>query len=534
MIQAQRGQAKTTITAIYAVWCLIHNPNYRILIISSGGPMAKEISGWIIQIINGMEVLECMRPDRNAGDRSSIEAFDIHYSIKGPEKSPSVACMGISANIQGRRADLLIADDIESSKNAATDTQRAQLLHLTLDFTSICSKGKIVYLGTPQSIESIYNSLPGRGYHIRVWPGRYPTNEEEENYGINLAPIIKARMVADPSLRTGGGPAGDRGKPTDEVILPEDILIAKEIDQGPAYFQLQHMLDTRLSDAERFPLKLSKILFMTIPEDRVPVQIDYMASPELQIHPPSGLDLNDPMYRIAGHGRDFIELAGTHLYIDPAGGGKNGDETAYAVTRFVGGYIYLTAVGGIPGGIDDTQLDFLTGVVERHQPNKIDVEKNFGNGMFAQVWRPKLLTSTHNATVEDVWESGQKELRIIDTLEPVIGRRRLVMDQRLINEEWEQCQRYGLATARTYSFLFQLTRITRDKGALAHDDRLDAVAGSVRHWTAQMAQDETAVLAKAKQDELKKLMDNPMGNGRYIHGYSKSSQKPNAFNRFQI
>ena len=122
MIQAQRGQAKTTITAIYAVWRLIHQPNFRILIVSSGGTMAKEISGWIIQIINGMDVLTCMRPDRSNGDRSSIEAYDIHYSLKGPEKSPSVACMGITSNIQGKRADLLIADDVESSKNAATSS----------------------------------------------------------------------------------------------------------------------------------------------------------------------------------------------------------------------------------------------------------------------------------------------------------------------------------------------------------------------------------------------------------------------------
>ena len=90
MIQAQRGQAKTTITAAYAVYKLIHDPTTRVLILSAGDTMATEISNWVIQILMGMEELECLRPDERNGDRSSVKAFDVHYSLKGPEKSPSV------------------------------------------------------------------------------------------------------------------------------------------------------------------------------------------------------------------------------------------------------------------------------------------------------------------------------------------------------------------------------------------------------------------------------------------------------------
>ncbi len=55
MIQAQRGQAKTTQTAIYAIFRLIHEPEARVLIISAGGKMSKEIASWCIQIIHGLE-----------------------------------------------------------------------------------------------------------------------------------------------------------------------------------------------------------------------------------------------------------------------------------------------------------------------------------------------------------------------------------------------------------------------------------------------------------------------------------------------
>lgn len=111
MIQAQRGQAKTTITAIFAVWCLIHNAKFRVLIISAGETQANEISTLIVKLITTVDILECMKPDRSNGDRTSVEAFDLHYSLKGIDKSPSVACVGVTGNLQGKRADLLIADD---------------------------------------------------------------------------------------------------------------------------------------------------------------------------------------------------------------------------------------------------------------------------------------------------------------------------------------------------------------------------------------------------------------------------------------
>ena len=74
MVQAQRGQAKTTITACYAVWRIIHDPKTRILIISAGDNVATQIASWIVQIIQNMPELECLRPDTSAGDRASVKA----------------------------------------------------------------------------------------------------------------------------------------------------------------------------------------------------------------------------------------------------------------------------------------------------------------------------------------------------------------------------------------------------------------------------------------------------------------------------
>lgn len=537
MVQAQRGQAKTTITAAYAVWRLIHDPSTRVLIISAGSDMATEIANWVIQIINGMDVLECLRPDRAAGDRASVTAYDVHYTLKGPEKSASVTCIGITSNMQGKRADLLIADDIESAKNSQTAVQRARIHHLTLDFTSICALGDIIWLGTPQSVDSIYNTLPGRGTHIRVWPGRYPTPKELPDYDGFLAPMILNRIKADPTLQYGGGPAGDRGKAVDTVYLKEDVLIKKELDQGPAYFQLQHMLSTKLADADRYPLKLKDLRFCGFDVDSKlgPMSLLYMRTEENKIQLPDGLMLKDQIYRVQ-EASEFGKIEGWHMYVDPTGGGANGDELAYAITGMLVGRVFLVAAGGRPGGWNDDVYDWITAVALKWKPKVISIEKNYGNGAFASTWLPKLKTAfdrdnVHWPGIEEVWETGQKELRIIDVLEPMMGSGKFVVYDGLIEDDWQQCQRYAAEKRPVYSLFHQMARITRDKGALLHDDRLDAVAGSARYWVAALSIDEQKAVAAAKTAAYAAMMANPLGNGRPMPGMHNNYSSPNALNK---
>jgi hypothetical protein len=521
MIQAQRGQAKTTITGIYAVWRLIHNPSTRVLIVSAGGDMASEISNWVIQIIDNMPELECLRADPSHGDRSSIEAYDVHWQLKGPEKSPSIASVGITSNMQGKRADILIADDIESSKNSQTETMRARLKHLTLDFSSICATGDIIYLGTPQSIDSVYNSLVSKGFDIRIWPGRFPTLKEEPNYGAFLAPFIRDAMKANPALRSGGGMLGDRGHPTDPILMSEQTLRKKEMAQGKAYFQLQHMLDTRLADEDRFPLKVSQILFMHIPEKSAPIELNFIQSPECRISTPADFPIEAPLYRVHSFGQEFGAFQGSYMHVDPAGGGQNGDETAWAVTRMMAGKVYVVGCGSVPGGVSKEAFLALTAIAKRLKPNRIGVEKNFGNGAFGSIWQPYLLKE-HLATIEDVWESGQKELRIIDLIEPLIGSSRLVMDISLIEEDQRLCLQYPVQDRSSFSLFYQMSRITRDKGALRHDDRLDALAGACRPWVEALKQDEDKVALQAKRNKYHAMMKNPLGDGRPWPGYVQS------------
>ena len=524
MVQAQRSQAKTTITAAFAVWCLIHDPSTRVVIFSGGGDMADEISGWIVQIVRFMPGLECLRPDERAGDRNSTKRFDVHYSLKGPEKSPSVSSRGVFSQMQGKRADLLIADDVETKENSETENGRAKLLERTKDFTSICQNGRIIYLGTRQSTDSIYNSLPDRGYDLRIWPGRYPTAKELPNYGPHLAPLIRMRIEQDPSLQMGGGPTGERGKPVDPILLDEDALTSKEIDQGAAYFQLQHMLDTRLMDADRYPLKRGKLIVTRFDVKSLPMLWHFAPSVQSIVSMPTGHPIKEPLYRPSDHEREYCTPTGTYMYVDPAGGGQNGDEMAWAITSFANGYIYGRGIGGLMGGITMQNMHELTRIAKKYGVTTVGIEKNFGNGTLANIWQPMLLKD-HKCTIEEVWESGQKELRIIDILEPLLADNRIVLHEDVISDDWVSVQVYPPEVRKSYCFLHQLAKITRSRGALLHDDRVDAFAGACRPWVKLLRMDREKQAEKTRAERYKKLMMNPLGNGRAVPGYKTHNKQ---------
>ena len=111
MVAAQRGEAKSTIACIYGVWSLVQNPACRVLLISGAGDKAAENGMLMHGLVHNWELLDYLRPDKYSGDRTSTEKFDVHWSLKGVDKSPSVCCLGITASLQGYRADVLIPDD---------------------------------------------------------------------------------------------------------------------------------------------------------------------------------------------------------------------------------------------------------------------------------------------------------------------------------------------------------------------------------------------------------------------------------------
>ena len=436
--------------------------------------MAKEISTWCIQIINGLPQLEILKCDKSHdGSRSSVEAYDIHHELKGADKSPSIKCMGVTSNAQGTRADLLIPDDIESSKNSLTETMREQLRHLTRDFTSINSNGKIIYLGTPQSVDSIYNGLPDRGFEVRIWTGRYPTPDEREKYGEHLAPYITSRLDADPTLGFGGGATLERGKPTDPIMMPEHVLTKKEIDQGAAYFNLQFMLNTALTDAERHPLKLHNLMFHSFDLEECPGKFTWARSPDTRMYMPVGSGLRkEDIYRPINIHKEYFPYGRKIISIDPGGtSNKIGDETGISILYECNGYIIVMYNTGLMGGNTPENLNKICDLCHRYDVHTCVIERNMGAGTFAESLKGAFLKNEVRCGIEEVWSSGQKEMRIITALEPVITSHRLLINESCLEHDVQTTQKYPQEKRVSYQLFFQMKSLTRDRGSLLHEDK---------------------------------------------------------------
>lgn len=540
MVMAQRGEAKTTLAALYAVWRIIHKPSTRVLIVSAGEDNSSQTSTLIVRLIMQWEILECIRPDRQAGDKTGTDAFDVHYSLKGLDRSPSVSCVGINSNLPGRRADLLIPDDVESNKNGLSATQRAKLLHDTKEFSSICTHGDILYLGTPQSKDSIYNTLQGRGFMIRIWPGRYPAVyqdqkgeviDEAEKYGTRLAPLIARDMLENPNLKTGGGIDGTRGQPSDPERYTDEDLIEKYLDKGPEDFQLQYMLDTSLVDAMRQQLRLSDLINANFSPDLLPERVMWQASSSLLVPDVEQADfpaLGAKMYYAAPlEGITTFSPKDVFMFMDPAGGG--GDEIGYGIGCAIGAYIHVLDCGGLLGGLTPANEKEIMRLVKDYKVTRIKCEKNMGHGLFCNAIRSIFMNSEdmkHAAAYvgEGEYSSNQKEKRIIDSLVSPMQRHKVVI-HRAVWESDRRCNlQYGEAERSSRSVWFQMANITTDRDSLPHDDRLEALAGVVREFKHVIVQDEAKAEEKRKASEAAQFIADPMGYGTSTTKYDTGSR----------
>lgn len=523
MVMAQRGEAKSTLAALYAVWRLMQKPSTRVLIVSGGETQASEVATLIVRLITNWEIFEYLRPDRSMGDKTSLtDGFDIHYALRGIiDKSPSVTCAGITAQLQGKRADLLIPDDIETTKNGLTQSQRAHLLLLSKEFTSICSDGHILYLGTPQTKDSIYNTLPGRGFEVRIWPGRFPSDDEIEKYGSRLAPSIAQKIVLNPMLQTGYGLDGKRGAPTDPERYGDAALCEKELDQGPEGFQLQYMLDTSLSDAQRIQLRLSDLIVANFSWESVPEVVPYRADPSMLVPLAATFPVSQTrMYYAANAQTTYRPLQDIMMFIDPAGGGA--DEMGVAVSGALGPYIHLLRAMGLRGGLTDSNIKRILQTLLDYKIKYVRVESNMGHGLFemnllgeltkASVdWNGKPEPFFKEVAVEGEYSTGQKERRIIDSMVSAMQRHYVVVHQEVFKDDEECGQQHAVDKRNLYSLWGQMANITTDRGSLAHDDRLEAAAGAIRYHKARLIEDEATAARKRSEEDAKAYMANPMG-----------------------
>ena len=305
---------------------------------------------------------------------------------------------------------------------------------------------------------------------------------ERDSYGDALAPYIANRYDKDPEKWAG--------KPTDPKRFDEVEIAKRKLSYGRAGFALQFMLNTNLSDYEKYPLKVSDLIVDSLDYHETSTKWAWANGLQQRIGDiPCVAMKGDMYYGPLSRSEDTMPYTGTVMAIDPSGRGS--DESAYAVIKYLNGYLFLMDVGGFQEGYSDLTLTMMAQKAKFWNVNEIVVEANFGDGMFTKVMTP-IFNKIHPVPITEIKNTKQKELRIIDTLEPVMMRHKLIVNKSVIEDDYRRYE-----DNQAYSFIYQLTRLCRDKNALAHDDRLDAVTMAVSYWLEVMDSEQDA----SKQEE---------------------------------
>lgn len=505
ILQAFRGIGKSFITCAFVVWKLWNNPDLKFMIVSASKERADANSIFIKRIIDLMPQLQELKPKQ--GQRDAVISFDVGPAK--PDHSPSVKSVGITGQLTGSRADILIADDVEVPNNSATQAARDRLSELVKEFDAILKPGgTIIYLGTPQNEMTLYRELEGRGYTTTIWPARYPRDRKDwQSYGDRLAPMLQAELEEDPE--------SFYWRPTDEVRFDDTDLKERELSYGKAGFALQFMLNPNLSDAEKYPLKLRDLIVADLDPESSPMVYQWLPNPQNKREdvPNVGL-MGDSYHTYQTVGSAFSSYTQKILVIDPSGRGK--DETGYAVLYQLNGYIFAMEVGGMRGGYADSTLEALAKIGRKWKVNEYVIEGNFGDGMYLELFKP-VAARIHPAAVTEVKSKGQKELRICDVLEPIMGSHRLIVNAAAIVQDYQSASDKDGVRNPIYSLFYQMTRISRERGALAHDDRLDALAIGVQFFVESMAKDANKGEREVTEEWLEEQMENPRKGFESIH-----------------
>jgi len=492
-IEAFRGVGKSFITSAFVLWCLYCNPQLKIMVVSASKNRADNFVTFTMQLIQTVPQLAFLKP--RPDQRSSRVEFDVGPAT--PDQTPSVFAKGIDSQLTGGRADIIISDDVEVMNNSMTVAARDLLQEKTKEYSAILKPlphARIIYLGTPQTEDSIYNKLP-ETFTRRIWPAQVPTKDERPGYGDDLAPLIN-KMFVD----------GLYGAPSDPQRFDQDELIQRRAEYGAAGYQLQFMLNTKLSDEERYPLKLKNLIVTPVPPEKAPYEVYWLPNPDRHLKdlPLYGM-AGDKYFADAGHGSQFADYQHRVMAIDPSGRGK--DETGYAIGYMLASNIWIPKAGGLQGGYEPEVLQHLAKLAKSHKVQSIVIESNFGDGMFARLLEPELRKLAVGAEIVEVRNHTMKEQRICDVLEPVVSSHRLIVDPSVIDQDHETIQKYETMVRQHKSLFHQMTHICRQKDALRHDDRLDALAMLVQHFTEIMNQDAQVLADQQYQDWLKTEMD---------------------------
>jgi hypothetical protein len=487
-IQAFRGLGKSWIAAAFTLWILFRDRDKKIMVVSASKQRADDFTIFCQKCLIEISWLNHLTP-QDDDQRWSRVSFDVRGCR--PAQSPSVKSVGITGQLTGSRADLIIFDDVEVPSNSATDLMREKLLQLVTEGESVLTPkedSRIVFLGTPQTTFTIYRTLRERNYKPFVWPARYPRSLV--GYEDILAEDLQQDIDEQGLDKLSWTPTDTR--------FSEINLLEREQSMSRSNFMLQFMLDTSLSDALKFPLKLSDFSVLALDPARGPSDLVWGADKETLLDLPAVALPGDRWHRPKATG-EFIPWNETITAVDPSGRGK--DETVSIILSQINGFIYIRDIYATQDGYSDATLREILRRSRQFNSKTCLIESNFGDGAIMELLKKHAVEMKVGMNFEETRATTRKEDRIIDTLEPVLNQHRLVIDQRLITWDYQSNNDMAPEERLPRMLMYQLTRMCREKGAVKHDDRVDALALGVKYFQDILAISSKEALIQEKRQE---------------------------------
>ncbi len=505
-IQAFRGVGKSWITGAFVLWTLFKDPEKKIMIISASKERADNMSIFLQKLIIETQWLKHLQPKSDDARWSRI-SFDVNCA---PHQAPSVKSVGITGQLTGSRADLMILDDIEVPGNSMTELMREKLLQLCTEAESILTPNddsRIMYLGTPQTTFTVYRKLAERNYRPFVWPARFP--KDSTPYEGLLAPQLQEDI-------DNGASAGDC---TDPDRFSDEDLLQREAAMGRSNFMLQFQLDTTLSDAEKFPLKMADLIVTSVNPTKAPDNVIWCSDPRnvLKDLPTVGLP-GDYFYSPMQLQGEWTEYDETICSVDPSGRGT--DETAAAYISQKNGFLYLHEMRAYRDGYsDNTLLDILKGC-KKYNVTTLVIETNFGDGIVSELFKKHIQQTKQQILIDEVRANVRKEDRIIDSLEPILNQHRLIVDRGVIEWDYSSNKDSAPESRLLYMLFYQMSRMCRMKFAVRHDDRIDCLAQGVKYFTDALSISALEQIKLRKREEwddiLQAFLDDPQSSANHL------------------
>ena len=335
-----------------------------------------------------------------------------------------------------------------------------------------------------------------RNYRPFVWPSRYPRKDKLSQYEGLLAPQVQEDLEA----------GVEEWAVTDPDRFNNDDLIEREAAMGRSNYMLQFQLDTSLSDAEKFPLKMADLVVTSVNPTTAPDTVVWCSDPSNVIKdlPTVGLP-GDYFYSPMQLNGEWTPYTETICSVDPSGRGT--DETAAAFISQKNGILYLHEMRAYRDGYsDDTLLNILRGC-RKYKVTKLVIETNFGDGIVCELFKKHLQQTGLAIDVEEIRANVRKEDRIIDALEPILNQHRLVVDKSVIEWDYRSNKDEAPEKRLLYMLFYQMSRMCREKGAVKHDDRLDCLAQGVKYFTDAMSINAHDAIRLRNREEWNSMLD---------------------------